>query len=68
MTIRDMIDQFAIQGPYCIKTLVDDDIQTLVDGTDFECEFNQIDDIYFDMEITYIYVANNMLNIEIELE
>ena len=70
MTIKDMMDQFQIQGAYCIKTWNDvfQDCMTLASGTDFECESHRIKDEFLDADIKYMYCVDGVLNIEIEME
>lgn len=68
MSIRDLMDQFEIQGKFEIKTYDDDydDVVTLAKGNDFECERHKIRESILDAEILYLYSANGMLNIEIK--
>lgn len=67
MSIRDLMDQFEIQGAYQIKGWIDeyDDYVTLAKGTDFECDRNKIKSKYLDSEITYMYAIDGVLNIEV---
>lgn len=69
MSIQDLIDQFEIQGAYCVKTFDDkyDDVKTLVSGRDFECEWYKIKKEYLNANITYMYAVDGVLNIEVEL-
>ena len=67
MTIQDLIDQFEIQGKYCIKTIDDDyDCDILAIGNDFECGKWDIDENILERKITYMYAADGCLNIEVE--
>lgn len=68
MTIRDLIDQTTIQGAYCIKKWSDsnNDCIVLAQGSDFECDLSKLSKMDLRGKITYIYVANGELNIEIE--
>ena len=68
MTIQDLIDQFEIQGAYCIKRWRDDwdDYAVFAVGYDFECEKWKLGKDCLNSKIIYMYVANNMLNIELE--
>ena len=68
MSIRDMVDQFEIQGCFCIKSWNDglNDCKILACGHDFEFDKRHIKAAVLDAEIVYMYVANNCLNIEIE--
>lgn len=68
MTIQDMINQFEIQGAFCIKLLENDDwtCTVVAEGHDFECEYYNINDDILEREIVYMYVVDNKLNIEVE--
>ena len=68
MTIRDLMEQFEIQGGYCIKEYDYklDCCIILAEGKDFECEWYDIDDKVLDMRITYMYAVDGVLNIEVE--
>ena len=67
MTIQDLIDQFEIQGAYRIKQIDDDDwtCAVVAEGHDFECEYWNINDGILNRKICYMYVADNVLNIEV---
>ena len=66
MTIRDLIDQFEIQGGYCIKKYdyEEEDYIIFAKGHDFECERHKEQDL--NRNITYMYAVNGVLNIEVE--
>ena len=68
MTIQDLIDQFEIQGAYCIKEYdcETEDCIVLADGHDFECEYWKIDDEIKNSRISYMYAVDGVLNIEVE--
>lgn len=68
MTIRYLVEQTIIQGPYHIKKWSEDGnfYITLAQGSDFECDLSNLSKLDLRGEITYIYVANGELNIEIE--
>lgn len=70
MTIQDMIDQMIIQGAYCIKQWheEDNDCVVLKEGRDFECEWYHFSDIIMNTRISCMYVANNVLMIELEYD
>lgn len=70
MTIQDLIDQFEIQGAYCIKEWDDEicDCGVLAIGKDFEYEKWNIDDDILNRKISYMYAIDGVLNIELELE
>lgn len=68
MCIRELIDQFEIQGKFIIKVWEDDsfDCVTLAKGDDFECDKWNINEEILERKISYMYVVDNMLNIEVE--
>ena len=68
MCIRELVDQFEIQGRFIIKVWEDDacDCVTLAKGCDFEYEKWDIDEEILERKITYMYVTNDELNIEVE--
>lgn len=68
MCIRELIDQFDIQGAFWIKVWNEDkwDYITLAKGTDFECDhWDMMDDI-LERKISYMYAIDGVLNIEVE--
>ena len=68
MTIQDLIDQFEIQGGYCIKYWRDDwnDYAVLADGDDFECEKWEFTEECLNTKISFMYAVDGVLNIELE--
>lgn len=68
MTIQDLIDQFEIQGAYCIKRWKDDcdDYAVLAEGKDFEYEKWELKDDCLNFKISYMYAVDGVLNIELE--
>ena len=68
MSIRELIDQFEIQGKFCIKTWDDEicDCGVLSIGNDFECDKWDIDEDILERKITYMYAVGGCLNIEVE--
>lgn len=70
MTIRDLIEQFTIQGAYKIQKLDDKGIkcEVLAEGTNFEDEQCNICDEALDSEITYMYTPQRMSYIVFEVE
>lgn len=68
MTIQDLIDQFEIQGAFCIKRWMEDcnDYEKLAEGHDFDYERWQIDDEHLEAKIVYMYAVDGVLNIEVE--
>lgn len=70
MNIQELIDQFEIQGAYCIKRYSEElnDYDLYIEGHDFEIEKDDLSEDYFNLKISCLYVANNMLHIELEME
>ena len=68
MTIQDLIDQFEIQGAYCIKEYdwEKEDCIVLAEGHDFECEKHMIDERYLNSNIQYMYAVDGVLNIDVQ--
>jgi hypothetical protein len=68
MCIRELIEQFEIQGAFIIKMWDDGvcDYTTLAHGKDFECDKWNIVEEIFERKITYMYAIDGMLNIEVE--
>lgn len=68
MCIRELIDQFEIQGAYHIRAWKNniDDYITLAKGEDFECEKWDIDEDILERKITYMYAIDGILIIELE--
>ena len=68
MCIREMNDQFEIQGAYHIKKWNDTicDCVTVAKGSDFECDRWDIDDDIMESKIAYMYAIDGVLNIEVE--
>ena len=68
MCIRELNDQFEIQGKFHIKMWDDEseDCVTLVEGSDFEIDRWEIDEDILERKITYMYAIDGVLNIELE--
>lgn len=68
MTIRDLINQFEIQGAYCIRRWRDDwnDCEKLAVGDDFESGKWNLKEDCLDSKITYMYALCGVLHIELE--
>ena len=68
MCIRELIDQFEIQGGFIIKFWEDDSIDyiTFAKGDDFECDKWDIDEEILERKISYMYAVDGVLNIEVE--
>lgn len=68
MTIKDLLDSgIEIQGKYCIKKYdgENDKYILIKKGDDFQYEYRN--ENYLNASITFMYVENGYLNIEIEL-
>lgn len=68
MTIQDLINQFEIQGKFCIKEWNEEicDCEVIAIGNDFECDKHNIEKDIMERKITYMYAIDNCLNIEVE--
>lgn len=68
MCIRELYEQFEIQGAFHIKVWKDevDDYETLASGKDFEYDRWKIDEDILERKIAYIYAIDGILNIEVE--
>lgn len=65
LTIRDLIEQFEIQGAFEIATYDDEADKRIVLEEGYEIGFSKIKDKYKDAEINYMYAQDNKLIIEI---
>jgi hypothetical protein len=65
LTIRDLIEQFEIQGKYQIATYVDEIDKRIVLTEGYEISFSKIKDKYKDSKINYMYADDGVLVIEI---
>lgn len=68
MCIRELNDQFEIQGAFCIKAWKEEllDCIVLASGSDFECDRWDIDENILERKISYMYAVDGVLNIELE--
>lgn len=68
MCIRELDEQFEIQGMFHIKVWKDElsDYETLAKGKDFECDRWEIDEDVLERKIAYMYAVDRVLNIEVE--
>lgn len=68
MTLQDLIDQFEIQGAFCIKRWRDDwnDYAKFAEGNDFESERHNLKEDCLNSKISYMYAVDGVLNIELE--
>ena len=67
MCIRELNDHIEIQGAFHIKAWDNEscDCVTLACGSDFECDRWEVADEILERRITYMYVVDNVLNIEV---
>lgn len=65
MTIRDLTQQFEIQGAYQIATYDNETDKRIILAEGYEIGFSKIKDKYLDAEINYMYAEDNTLIIEI---
>lgn len=67
LCIRELDEQFEIQGAFHIKVYDDETSSyiTLVEGNDFECDRWEIDEEILEREISYMYAVDGVLNIEV---
>lgn len=68
MCIRELNDQFEIQGAFCIKAWKEEllDCIVLASGSDFECDRWDIDEDILERKIGYMYAIDGVLHIELE--
>ena len=66
MTIRDLINQFEIQGAYQIVRYDEETDKTMLLASGYEVAHIGIKE-YLDAKITYMYSIDNELIFEIEL-
>jgi hypothetical protein len=68
MCIRELNDQFEIQGAFCIKAWKEEalDCIVLASGSDFECDRWDIEENILERKISYMYAVDGVLNIELE--
>ena len=65
ITIRDLVNQFEIQGAYQVTTYDDKTDKGIILAEGYEIGFSKIEDKYKDAEINYMYAEDNKLVIEI---
>lgn len=68
MTLRDMVEQFDIQGRWVVKVWQDDcnDYAIIEQGEDLHPY--QLEDAALDAPVVYMYAIDGCLNIEIDME
>ena len=68
MTIQNLIDNFTIQGAFCIKEWdwEEEDYIILASGNDFECDYFDIADSILESGISYMYAIDGVMTIEVE--
>lgn len=65
LTIRDLKEQFEIQGAYQIATYDNETDKRIILAEGYEIGFSKIKDKYLDAEINYMYAEDNTMVIEI---
>ena len=65
LTIRDLTEEFEMQGAYHIATYDSKTDKRIILAEGYEVAFSNIKDKYLDAEITYMYAEDNVLVIEI---
>ena len=65
LTIRDLTEQFEMQGAYQIATYDSKTDKRIILAEGYEIRLANIEDKYLDAEITYMYAEDNVLVIEI---
>ena len=65
LTIRDLTEQFEVQGAYQIATYDDKTDKRIILAEGYEVAYSNIKDKYLDAEINYMYADDNTLIIEI---
>lgn len=68
MCIRELNEQFEIQGAFRIKVWNNEIFyyETLAKGEDFECDRWNIDEDILERKITYMFAIDGVLHIEVE--
>ena len=67
LTIRDLKEQFEIQGAYKVIAYDDTDKITVI-AEGYEIRYSNIEDEYLDAEIGYMYADDNTLVIEVHID
>lgn len=67
MTIRDLINQFEIQGAYQIATYDNETDERIILAEGYEIKILEYNEKYLDAEIMYMFADNNVIVIEIEI-
>ena len=65
MTIRDLKEQFEIQGAYQVATYDDETDKQIILAEGYEIGFSNLKAKYLDAEINYMYAEDNKLIVEI---
>lgn len=68
MTIRELLDNFEIQGAFIVKVWNEDtnDCAILAEGEQFEYQIWHNDNEVLDRKITYMYAVDGTLVIEVK--
>ena len=65
LTIRDLTEQFEVQGAYQIAMYDGETDKRIILAEGYEVAYSNIEDKYLDAEINYMYANDNTLIIEI---
>lgn len=65
LTIRDLTEQFEVQGAYQIATYDGETDKRIILAEGYEVAYSNIKDKYLDAEINYMYADDNTMIIEI---
>lgn len=69
MTLRDLVEQFNIQGKVNVKICKNDEIVSVLMTDDFESEYKFLNHSkYMNKRVMFMYCACDMLQIELEDE
>lgn len=65
LTIRDLIEQFEIQGEYQVSAYDHENDKRIILAEGYEIKFLKNNEKYLNAEIIYMYAENSVLIIEI---
>ena len=68
LSIRDLIEQFEIQGAYKVMSYNEETNDLTIVAEGYEIRPFKIEDKYADAEIIYMYADDNVLVIEINTD
>lgn len=68
LSIRDLINQFEIQGGYKVMAYNEEADELTIVAEGYEIRFAQLEEKYLDAEIAYMYAEDNVLVIEVNID